>query len=77
MKGSDFTLAHHEYDVQDIAAETLTDDAAAPLTKGVVSVNPDALRVEDDRFGVLCGETVLFDVLEVSLIPVEHGHDPL
>lgn len=64
-------MTQYENDVQDAAAGSPTDDAVPPFAPGVVGVYPNALRVRDDRLGVFAGKTVLLEVLQVPLVPLE------
>lgn len=61
--------------MQDVAANALPNHTDAPLTAAVIGVGAEAVRVVDDCLGVVGGEAVLGDMLEVGFIPVERRHN--
>jgi hypothetical protein len=75
VKWADLAFTHHEYDVQDVTADTPPNHAAAPLAAVVVGVCSDAVRVVYDRFGIFGREAVLGDVLAVCFVPVKRRYN--
>ena len=74
MKGADFFVSQHKNDVQNIVTNTSAYHAVAPFATGVISINSDTFWVGNNCFGVGCRKTVLFDMLEICLIPVKDDH---